>query len=161
MQNQFFLKLRLETGATVWLSGRIDHGTRLEFRIQLYSPDVSPRVSSLSLVPWFFPSHNNESCDYSITWLQTEGSVGCQAIIPPNIRAGDRNLKKLASSGGQGDSGKASNRCQFNLIGSFQPGIFLVVWYSHPYGIMQLISHSGHKHRDHFRSHKTAAGKQK
>lgn len=57
MQNQFFLKLRLETGGTVWLSGRIDHGTRLEFRIQLYSPDVSPRVSSLSLVPWFFPSH--------------------------------------------------------------------------------------------------------
>lgn len=76
-----------------------------------------------------------------------EGSVGCQTIIHPNILAGKRNLKKLASPGSQGNSEKVSNRYQFNLVGSFQPGIFLVVWYSYPYGIMKLVSNSGHKQR--------------
>lgn len=53
-----------------------------------------------------------------LLWLQTWRFWNAQPIILPNIRAGHRTLKKLASSGRQGDSGKASSRCQFNYIGN-------------------------------------------
>lgn len=44
-------------------------------------------------------------------------------------------MKKLALSKSEGDSGKTSNRCQCNLVGNFQPGIFLALWCCHRYGV--------------------------